>query len=134
MLTFLKVNYLTIIISLLLLASVVLILRNLIGNKKKGAGTCEGDCGNCAAGCIHSDAKFTGVKTTVVIDGMVCGMCESHLNAVIRQNFQVDKVSSSYRNGVMTIISKKRLDNNRIKDVISQTGYSVKSIHIEPYN
>ena len=32
------------------------------------------------------------IKTTLTIDGMMCGMCESHMNDVIRKNFTVKKV------------------------------------------
>ena len=35
------------------------------------------------------------IKTTLKIDGMMCGMCESHMNDLIRKNFQVNKVTSS---------------------------------------
>ena len=35
------------------------------------------------------------VKTIVGIDGMMCGMCESHMNDAIRNNFKVKKVNSS---------------------------------------
>ena len=35
------------------------------------------------------------IKTTLKIDGMMCGMCESHMNDLIRKNFQVKKVTSS---------------------------------------
>lgn len=31
------------------------------------------------------------VKTIVGIDGMMCGMCESHVNDVIRKSFDVKK-------------------------------------------
>lgn len=34
-------------------------------------------------------------KITLKIDGMMCGMCESHINDVIRRTFPVKKVSSS---------------------------------------
>lgn len=37
------------------------------------------------------------IKTTLKIDGMMCGMCESHMNDVIRKNFKVKKVTSSAR-------------------------------------
>ena len=33
------------------------------------------------------------IKTTVGIDGMMCGMCESHVNDAIRKSFDVKKVS-----------------------------------------
>lgn len=31
------------------------------------------------------------IKTTLKIDGMMCGMCESHMNDLIRKNFQVKR-------------------------------------------
>lgn len=31
------------------------------------------------------------VKTTLGIDGMMCGMCESHMNDAIRNNFDVKR-------------------------------------------
>ena len=31
------------------------------------------------------------VKITLKIDGMACGMCESHVNDTIRKNFAVKK-------------------------------------------
>ena len=44
-------------------------------------------------------------KTTVKVDGMMCGMCESHVNDAVRKAFQVDKVSSSHSKGETVIIS-----------------------------
>lgn len=35
------------------------------------------------------------IKTTVGIDGMMCGMCEDHVNDAIRKSFDIKKVSSS---------------------------------------
>lgn len=32
------------------------------------------------------------IQTTVKINGMMCGMCESHVNDAIRNHFQVKKV------------------------------------------
>ena len=36
------------------------------------------------------------IKTTVKVDGMMCGMCESHVNDAVRKAFQVKKVTSSH--------------------------------------
>ena len=33
------------------------------------------------------------IKTTLKIDGMMCGMCESHMNDVIRKNFKIKKIT-----------------------------------------
>lgn len=32
------------------------------------------------------------IKTTVKVDGMMCGMCESHVNDAVRKAFQVKKL------------------------------------------
>ena len=45
------------------------------------------------------------IKTTVKVDGMMCGMCESHVNDAVRKAFQVDKVTSSHSKGETVIIS-----------------------------
>ena len=33
-------------------------------------------------------------KYTLVVDGMMCGMCESHVNDAVRKAFPVKKVTS----------------------------------------
>ena len=38
-------------------------------------------------------------QTTLKIDGMMCGMCESHINDTIRKAAAVKKVSSSHTKG-----------------------------------
>ncbi len=131
MITYLKANLWTIVIVCILIIIVALIIRNLIKNKKNGIGTCGGDCSSCHSGCANSAASNYMVKTTVHIDGMVCGMCESHINDVIRQNFDVTKVKSSCKKGITVMISSHRLDNNLLKEVIKNTGYEVKKIDIE---
>ena len=69
------------------------------------------------------------IKTTVKVDGMMCGMCESHVNDAVRKVFQVDKVTSSHSKGETVIISEKA----KLKTAISATGYEVKGISSEPY-
>ena len=46
------------------------------------------------------------VKITVGIDGMMCGMCEAHINDAIRNNFKVTKVSASHKTNSAEIISE----------------------------
>ena len=50
------------------------------------------------------------IKTTVKVDGMMCGMCESHVNDAVRKAFHVDKVTSSHSKGETVIISEKPVD------------------------
>ena len=73
------------------------------------------------------------VQTTLKIDGMMCGMCESHINDAIRRSFSVKKVSSSHTKGETVILSEDKLNSDRIKAVIAETGYDLMKIEIEPY-
>lgn len=73
------------------------------------------------------------IKTTLKIDGMMCGMCESHINTAIRNNFKIKKVNSSHSAGETEIISDEPLDEDRIKSVIGETGYTLKGISSEEY-
>ena len=49
-------------------------------------------------------------ETKVKIDGMMCGMCESHINDAIRNAFSVKKVSASHSKGEADIISEEPID------------------------
>lgn len=71
------------------------------------------------------------IKTTLKIDGMMCGMCEAHINDAIRAAFSVKKVTSSHKKGETVIISAESLDSKRIEEIISKTGYELKKIDSE---
>ena len=73
------------------------------------------------------------VKSTLQIDGMMCSMCESHVNDAIRNNFSVKKVSSSHQKGETEIISEAPMDESKLKSVIEATGYKLLSISTAPY-
>ena len=73
------------------------------------------------------------IKTTVVIDGMMCGMCESHINDTIRNKFNVSKVTSSHKKGTSEIISEDKPDYDRLKEAIEETGYRMVSADSCPY-
>ena len=70
------------------------------------------------------------IKTTLKIDGMMCPMCEAHINDCIRNNFADKKVSSSHKKGEAVILSKESLDTEKLKSIISGTGYKVQSFEI----
>ena len=71
------------------------------------------------------------IKTTVQISGMVCGMCEAHINNAIRSAFPVKKVSSSRSSGITVILSESSVDTERLQQVISTTGYVMLSVNEE---
>ena len=61
------------------------------------------------------------VKTTLKIDGMMCGMCESHVNDAIRNAFPVKKVTSSHSKGETVIISEEALSEDKIREVMQRS-------------
>ena len=73
------------------------------------------------------------IKTTVKIDGMSCGMCESHVNDTIRNHFGVKKVNSSYKKGVAEILSEEEISEEKLKEALDPTGYRVLSVSSEEY-
>lgn len=72
-------------------------------------------------------------KTTLKIDGMMCGMCESHINDTIRKAVPVKKVSSSHTRGEAVVITDEPLDVEAVKAAVHATGYEVQSAVSEPY-
>ena len=55
-------------------------------------------------------------KITAHIDGMQCGMCESHVNDLVRKNFKVKKVKSSHRTGECIIVAECDIPQRRVSE------------------
>ena len=73
------------------------------------------------------------VQTTLKVNGMMCGMCESHINDVVRKTAQVEKVTSSHTKGETVILSEQPLDQQALRDAIAATGYTVTAVDAHPY-
>ena len=73
------------------------------------------------------------IKTTLKIDGMMCPMCESHVNDAIRNKFKIKKVTSSHEKGITEIISENPLDENALRKAVGDTGYEVLEFTDEPF-
>ena len=73
------------------------------------------------------------VQTTVKIEGMACGMCESHVNDTIRRTFPVKKVTSSHKKGETVIISQEAIEEAALRAAIQETGYQVLEVESAPY-
>ena len=65
------------------------------------------------------------VQITLKIDGMACGMCESHVNDAVRAKFPVKKVTSSHTKGETVILSEEDISEEALRAVIEPTGYKV---------
>ncbi len=68
------------------------------------------------------------IQTVLKIDGMACGMCESHINDTIRRNFAVKKVTSSHKKGECVIESEEPLSEAALHAAIDPTGYTLTSV------
>ena len=73
------------------------------------------------------------LKITVGVDGMMCGMCENHINDAIRKAFSVKKVMSSHSKGQTVILTEQDIDEAEVRKAIDATGYTVTSFAKEPY-
>ena len=73
------------------------------------------------------------VETILRVDGMMCGMCESHINDVVRKTARVNKVTSSHTKGETVIVSEQELDIETLKQAIAATGYTVTGAETRPY-
>jgi copper chaperone CopZ len=63
------------------------------------------------------------IRTVVKVDGMMCSMCEAHINDAVRKQFDVKKVKSNRRKKETVIESAEPLDREKLKKTIEFTGY-----------
>lgn len=71
------------------------------------------------------------IKTTLKIEGMMCGMCEAHMNDAIRNAFSVRKVTSSHKAGETVIESEEALDEAKLRETVAATGYTLTGMNTE---
>ena len=55
------------------------------------------------------------------------------MNDLIRQKFNVKKVSSSHSKGTTEIISEESLDEDKLREEITGIGYTLKAVNTEEY-
>ena len=72
-------------------------------------------------------------KVTLGIDGMMCGMCEAHVNDTLRKAFNPKKVNSSHKKNTSVMILKDLVNEEEVRQVLDPTGYRLTSFMIEPY-
>lgn len=71
-------------------------------------------------------------KYLLKIDGMMCGMCEAHVNNAVRRAANVVDVKSSHANGTTEIICENEIDIDAVKVAIENEGYKVLSADEAP--
>ena len=73
-------------------------------------------------------------KYTVEVQGMMCGMCEAHVNDAVRKAFSVKKVTSSHSKAQTIILTENELDEDALKKAIADIGYDMGAVTKEPYH
>lgn len=73
------------------------------------------------------------LQLTVHIDGMMCGMCESHVNDAIRRALPVKKVSASHSRGQAVILTEADISDEQLRAALDPTGYKVMGVERKPY-
>ena len=73
------------------------------------------------------------VKITAEIDGMVCGMCETHINEAIHKTCNIKKVTSSHRKGLVEILSDSDISDEALRCALDPMGYVLVSAEHKPY-
>lgn len=71
-------------------------------------------------------------ETIATIDGMMCGMCESHVNDAIRKAFSVKKVTSSHKKGTTVLLSDHPIEASALQNALAETGYRVTAVDCHP--
>lgn len=73
------------------------------------------------------------LKITLKIDGMMCAMCESHVNDAVRKAFPVKKVTSSHSKGETVILTEAEIPEAQLRRAMEATGYRVLAVRKEIY-
>ena len=70
-------------------------------------------------------------QITLGIDGMMCGMCEAHINDCVRNHFKVKKVTSNKAKKQTVILAEEVIPEADLRAAIDPTGYTVTSYTVE---
>ena len=72
-------------------------------------------------------------KIVLKIDGMMCPMCESHVNDAVRNALKVKKVTSSHSKGETVILCEQDVDEETLRSALEKIGYRLIGVTEEPY-
>lgn len=74
------------------------------------------------------------IKTTLKIDGMMCGMCEAHICETIRKAVpSAKKVTASRARKEASFLTESAVNTAVLKKAIDETGYTCLGIDAVPY-
>ena len=74
------------------------------------------------------------IKTTLKIDGMMCGMCEAHICDTIRKAVpEAKKVAASRSRKEASFLTESAVDADKLKAAVDETGYTCLGVESAPY-
>lgn len=73
------------------------------------------------------------IELTIEVEGMKCGMCESHVNDVVRKVSGVQKVHSSHAKNRTVVIADDGVSQEEIVKAIAAQGYGVGKTEAKTY-
>ena len=73
------------------------------------------------------------IKTTLKIEGMMCGMCEAHVSDAIRKAVpSAKKVAASRSKKEASFLTEEAVNTEALKSSIDATGYTCLSVESVP--
>lgn len=73
------------------------------------------------------------IEITIAVNGMQCGMCESHVSDAVRRVCDAKKVTSSHVKNQTVVVASDDTDPAQIASAIRAQGYEVGDISVKPY-
>jgi len=74
------------------------------------------------------------IRTTLKIDGMMCGMCEAHVCDAIRKTVpSARKVTASRSRKEASFLTEEPVDAAGLKSAVEATGYTCLDVVSAPY-
>jgi copper chaperone CopZ len=74
------------------------------------------------------------IKVYFNVDGMMCSMCEAHINDIVRKTTKVKKIKSNHKKNETIIVLENDNAIDKIIKAIESLGYKCKLNGIEDLN
>ena len=73
-------------------------------------------------------------KTTLVVDGMMCGMCEQHVREAIleERGISAKKITASRKQKEVAVIAEQPVEERLLRSAIQATGYDTGAYQSAP--
>ena len=65
------------------------------------------------------------MEKIIKVEGMMCPHCEAHVKSALEAIDGVDSAVASHKEGIVTVILSKAVDDKVLADTITAQGYKV---------